>query len=89
MAEFGSTKAIRVDNGPKYISQELDLWADMKGVTLDFSRSGKPTDNTFIESFNGEFRADAHWFTSIEEMRQICEDWHNELRPHSALGNSE
>src|SRR3546814_4205447 len=32
-----------------FISRELDLWAYMKGVTLDFSRPGNPTDNAFIE----------------------------------------
>ena len=26
------------------------------GVTLDFSRPGKPTDNAFVESFNGRLR---------------------------------
>jgi transposase InsO family protein len=36
----------------------LDLWAYQRGVTLDFSRPGKPTDNAFIESFNGKFRAE-------------------------------
>jgi len=29
-----------------------------RGFTLDFSRPGKPTDNAFIESFNGEFRTE-------------------------------
>ena len=42
--------------------------AYQKGVVLDFSRPGKPTDNAFIESFNGKFRAEclnAHWFMSL------------------------
>jgi transposase InsO family protein len=43
---------IRVDNGPEFVSRELDLWAYTHGVTLDFSRPEKPTDNAFIESFN-------------------------------------
>ena len=30
----------------------------MNGVTLDFSRPGKPTDNSFIEAFNGKVRAE-------------------------------
>ena len=50
--EIGYPKTIRVDNGPEFVSKELDLWAFMRGVTLDFSRPGKPTDNAFIESFN-------------------------------------
>jgi putative transposase len=58
-AEFGHPKTICVDNGPEFVSKELDLWAYMKRVTLDtFSRPGKPTDNAFIESFNGKFRAE-------------------------------
>jgi hypothetical protein len=40
-------KTIRVDNGPEFVSKELDLWAFMRGVALDFSRPGKPTDNAF------------------------------------------
>jgi putative transposase len=92
-AEFGYPRTIRVDNGPEFVSKELDLWAYMKGVTLDFSRPGKPTDNAFIESFNGKFRAEclnAHWFLSLDEARRKCEAWrrdYNEVRPHSAIGN--
>jgi putative transposase len=37
-------KTIRVDQGSKFISRDLDLWAYLHGVTLDFSRPGKPTD---------------------------------------------
>jgi putative transposase len=91
--EFGYPKTIRVDNGPEFVSKELDLWAYMKGVTLDFSRPGKPTDNAFIESFNGKFRAEclnANWFLSLDEARAKCEAWrrdYNEVRPHSAIGN--
>src|SRR5215813_2740988 len=39
-AEVGYPKTIRVDNGPEFVSKELDLWAYMKGVVLDFSRPG-------------------------------------------------
>ena len=52
----GTPKSIRVDNGPEFISRSLDLWAYFNGVTLDFSRPGKPTDNAVIESFNGRLR---------------------------------
>jgi len=72
------------------ISRDLDLWAYQKGVVLDFSRPGKPTDNSFIESFNGKFRAEClntHWFMSLDDARSKLEDWHrdyNEFRPHTA-----
>jgi putative transposase len=52
----GSPSSIRVDNGPEFTGRMLDLWAHPNGVTLDFSRPGKPTDNGFIESFNGRLR---------------------------------
>lgn len=47
---------IRVDNGPEFISRALDHWAYINQVALDFSRPGKPTDNAFVESFNGRLR---------------------------------
>jgi putative transposase len=46
-------------------SKSLDKWAYEHGVTMDFSRPGKPTDNPFIESFNGSLRDEClniHWF---------------------------
>ena len=54
----GTPKTIHLDNGPEFISKALDLWVWLNGVTLDFSRPGKPTDNAFIESINGSFRAE-------------------------------
>lgn len=48
---------IRVDQGTEFVSRDLDLWAYTRGVVLDFSRPGKPTDNAFIESFNGKSSA--------------------------------
>ena len=91
--QYGFPRTIRVDQGPEFISKDLDLWAYRRGVILDFSRPGKPTDNAFIESLNGKLRMEClnvHWFTGLDEMRRICEDWrrdYNEVRPHSAIGN--
>lgn len=67
-------------------SSSLDLWAYQKDVVLDFSRPGKPTNNSFIESFNGKFRAErlnAHWFLTLDDARQKTERWrrdYNEVR---------
>ena len=88
----GKPRTIRVDNGPEFICKALDLWSYLNGVTLDFSRPGKPTDNAFIESFNGSFRAEslnASWFLSLEDARSRCEAWridYIEVRPHSSIG---
>ena len=47
--EYGYPKTIRVDNGPEFVSKELDLWAYIKDVALDFSRPGKPTDTDVVD----------------------------------------
>jgi putative transposase len=89
----GYPKTIRVDQGSEFVSRDLDLWAYQRGVTLDFSRPGKPTDNAFIEAFNGRFRAEClntHWFLSLDDAREKLEHWrryYNEERPHGAIGN--
>lgn len=89
-AEVGYPRTIRVDQGSEFISRDLDLWAYQKGVVLDFSRPGKPTDNGFIESFNGKFRAEClntHWFMSLDDARAKMEAWrrdYNEVRPDVA-----
>ena len=83
----------------EFISRDLDLWAYHRGVVLDFSRPGKPTDNAFIrcpaavclqtargESFNGKFRAEclnAHWFMSLDDARRKMEDW---LKDYNEVG---
>ena len=91
--EVGFPVTIRVDQGSEFVSRDLDLWAYQRNVTLDFSRPGKPTDNAFIESFNGKLRAEclnAHWFMTLDDARRKCEAWrrdYNEERPHSAIGN--
>lgn len=50
--ELGFPSAICVDQGTEFVSRDLDLWAYQRGVTLDFSRPGKPTDNAFLESWH-------------------------------------
>ncbi len=88
----GVPKMLFCDNGSEFTSQAMDLWAYQNGVRMAFSRPGKPTDNAFVESFNGTFRAeclDAPWFPTLTAAREIVETWrreYNESRPHRALG---
>ena len=92
-ASSGYPKTIRVDQGSEFVSRDLDLWAYAHGVTLDFSRPGKPTDNAYIEAFNGRFRAEClntHWFLTLADAREKMEAWrryYNEERPHGAIGD--
>ena len=89
--ERQTPKTIRVDNGPEFVSKVLDQWAYRNGVKLDFSRPGKPTDNAYVESFNGSLRDEClnvNWFLSLEDARSKIQAWrrhYNESRPHSAL----
>jgi putative transposase len=84
-------KADGSQQGTEFVSRDLDLWAFQRGVTLDFSTPGKPTDNAFIEAFNSRFRAEclnAHWFMSLADAQKKL-DWrkyNNEERPHGAIG---
>ncbi|GAB2904263.1 hypothetical protein GCM10027202_36580 [Microvirgula curvata] len=74
----GTPQRIQVDNGSEFISVALDQWAYEQGVTLDFSRPGKPADNVFIESFNGSLRDEClnvHWFLPLADARDKIERW--------------
>jgi putative transposase len=92
ISEHGKPRTITVDNGTEFTSRALDDWAYRRGVTLDFIRPGKPTENGFIESFNSKLRDEclnANQFLSIEDARSKIEAWwsdYNHHRPHSALG---
>ena len=72
----------------------LDAWAHAASVKLHFIRPGKPTENAFVESFNGRFRDEClneHWFTNLIDARTKIEIWrrhYNEERPHSSLFGS-
>jgi putative transposase len=54
----GAPKYLFADNGAEFTGRIMDLWAYHHQVRIDFSRPGKPTDNAFIETFNGSLRAE-------------------------------
>ena len=93
IARNGKPEVINVDNGSEFTSKALDVWAYQHGIKLNFSRPGKPTDNSYIESFNGRLRQERlnqHWFSTLDEAKKTVEAWrieYNEIRPHSSLGN--
>jgi putative transposase len=65
--ERGAPKILFCDNASECTSQIMDMWAYQNGVKIDFSRSGKPTDNTYIETFKG--RSDRNAWTRIGSER--------------------
>ena len=90
--EHGFPKRIKVDNGPEFISKDLDRWAYWNHVELDISRPGRPSDNALVEAFNSRFRQEClnqHWFMSLEDAQMKLNAWqldYNPERPHSSLG---
>ena len=82
-AERGLPKTIKTDNGSEFISKAMDKWAYERGVELDFSRPGKPTDNARVESFNGRLRQEclnAHWFLSLDDAKAKIGAWRDRLQ---------
>lgn len=84
--------AITVDHGTEFTSKVLDAWCYLRGVKLDFIRPGKPTENGFIESFNGRLRDEClnvNEFATLDEVRAVLRSWqhdYNHHRPHGSLG---
>lgn len=87
----GKPDAIRVDNGPEYISETFVDWCDENDVSLKYIQPGKPNQNAYIERFNHTYRNEvlnAHVFESLSQVRKITRQWiklYNEERPHSSL----
>jgi putative transposase len=94
IAERGTPVSITVDNGTEFASKAMDVWAYQYGVQLDFIRPGRPTENGYIESFNGRLRDEClnvEVFFTLADVRDKLEHWrqdYNQVRPHSSLRDS-
>jgi putative transposase len=88
----GYPNMIRTDNGPEFTSRAFMAWAQTHGITHHLIQPGKPTQNAYIESFNGKFRDEClneHWFETLQQARTTISDWrkdYNEVRPHGSCG---
>ena len=89
----GYPAIIRVDNGSEFTSGAFADWANSKGIEIDFIQPGCPTQNSYIERFNRTYREDVldlYLFETLEEVRQITDDWidlYNYERPHDSLND--
>lgn len=88
----GKPAAIVSDNGTELTSNVMLRWADDHRVAWHYIAPGKPTQNAFIESFNGRLRDELlneTLFRSLPHARAVLETWrrdYNAERPHSRLG---
>jgi len=80
------------DNGTELTSRAILAWQQEHRVEWHCIAPGKPTQNGFIESFNGRLRDECfneHLFANLPDARRIIEPWridYNTRRPHSSLG---
>lgn len=87
----GLPKMIRCDNGPEFISRNMEQWCKNNHIELAFIQPGEPTQNAFIERFNGSMRREllnAYVFRTIYEVREKTYEWmrdYNLNRPHKSL----
>lgn len=83
---------LKTDNGFEFAGKMLDKWVYERGIRIDFSRPGTPTDNARVASFNGRLRQEClneNWFMSLKDAWCKIEAWrkhYNQKRPHSVLG---
>lgn len=91
--EKGKPSNIRCDNGPEFISHKFQDWCDGNGIKILYTQPGCPTQNSYIERFNGSYRRavlDAYIFRTLDDVREITEKWtdyYNNERPHDSLNN--
>ena len=88
----GYPTSVVSDNGTELTSTAILRWSQDRSVAWHYIAPGKPTQNAFVESFNGRLRDEClneTVFTSLRQARVVLTAWrcdYNEVRPHSALG---
>jgi putative transposase len=89
----GKPERVVSDNGTELTSMAILQWCEARKVEWHYIAPGKPTQNAFIESFNGRLRDEflnETLFTSLSQARAELAAWrhdYNTVRPHSAVGN--
>ena len=89
--ERGCPETIRSVNGPEFVSDAVQDWAQRRGIKWHCIAPGKPTQSSHIESFNGRLRDEClneNWWRNLPEVRCLTKEYqtdHNHRRPRGAL----
>lgn len=88
----GAPVHVRSDNGPEFVAEVIQQWAEKKAIKINYIAPGSPWENGRVESFHGKFRdgcLNREIFGNLLEAKVLVEDWrkeYNQKRPHSSLG---
>ena len=93
MLQRGLPHTVVSDNGTELTSMAILRWCQDRQIEWHYTAPGKPTQNAFVESFNGRLRDELlneTLFTSLAHARFNLAAWqddYNTVRPHGSLGN--
>ena len=88
----GKLKKIRIDNGPEFIAHITNDWSRIHNIKFKYKQPEKPTQNAFVERFNGSYRRgvlNKYIFEDINQVREQTQIWmedYNHHRPHEGIG---
>ena len=84
----GKPENIRCDNGPEFISNKFQDWCKASDIIIKYTQSGCPTQNSFVERFNGRCRRailDAWIFRNLNDVRELTESWMTDYNENLAV----
>jgi putative transposase len=86
----GKPATIVSDNGTELTCNAVLRWTAEQQIEWHYIAPGKPTQNAFVESFNGRLRDEClneNLFATLGEARRIIEEWRIDSGPTAAYAS--